>query len=242
MNLSFVERGGIIIALDPESVDGCKQILDKTTRITGVAGYKIGLTSVLRLGLAEVVRQFRQHTDLPLLYDHQKAGADVFDMAPKFARICAQAGVDGLILFPTAGPRAVDAFVGESIKHDVLPIVGGELPFSDYTVSGGGYVADDALIRILRASIEAGARSFVLPGHCTERFRQHASLLRELIADPLILVPGIGPLGGKLPELVAAAPDCHVLGVVGRAVYSADDPAEAAKALVHEARQAAALN
>lgn len=236
---SFQDRQGIIIALDVESVEGCKRIIDLTTGMDGVAGYKIGLTLVLTLGLFETVRQLREHTDLPLLYDHQKAGADVFDMAPKFARICAQARVDGLILFPTAGPRAVSAFVGESIKHGMLPIVGGELPFPDYTVSGGGYVADDALERILQASVAAGATSFVVPGHHAATFGQRAELLRQWVDAPLLLVPGIGPLGGKLSDLVRAAPECRILGVVGRAVYDAQDPARAAAALIQEAHQAA---
>ena len=105
--IRFRSRHGVIVALDADSVDACKQTIDLTTRVEGVVGYKLGMTMALRLGLAESVRQLRAHTDLPLLYDHQKAGPDVFDMAAKFAGLCAEAKVDGLILFPTAGPRAV---------------------------------------------------------------------------------------------------------------------------------------
>ena len=57
--------------------------------------------------------------------------------------------------------------------------------------------------------------------------------------QPVFIVPGIGPLGGRLADLVAVARGCSVLGVVGRAVYAADDPAAAARALVAEAQQAA---
>src|SRR4051812_2603544 len=116
----FRARHGLIVALDADSVEACTRTIDATTAISGVVGYKLGMTTVLRLGLAEAVRRLRGHTDLPLLYDHQKAGPDVFDMAPKFVGLCAEAKVDGLILFPTAGPRSVDGFVGETLKRGLL--------------------------------------------------------------------------------------------------------------------------
>jgi orotidine-5'-phosphate decarboxylase len=237
--IKFRAKHGIIVALDADSVDACKRTIDATTVVQGVVGYKLGMTTVLRLGLAEAVRQLRKHTDLPLLYDHQKAGPDVFDMAAKFAGLCAEAKVDGLILFPTAGPRSVEGFVGEAIKHGLLPLVGGDLPFPDYNVSGGGYVADDALERIIDKSIDVGATHFVIPGNTPDKLRRHAARVREKLPTPVFVAPGIGPLGGKMGELVRAAPGSSVLGVVGRAVYDAKDPASAARALADEAQAAA---
>ena len=237
--LRFRSRHGIIVALDGETVDACKQTCDLTTGIEGVVGYKLGMSMALRLGLAEAVRQLRSHTDLPLLYDHQKAGPDVFDMAAKFAALCAEARVDGLILFPIAGPRAVEGFVGETIKHGMLPLVGGDLPFPDYNVSGGGYVADDALERIIDRAVEFGASHFVVPGNTPDKLRHHSLRLKSMLRAPVFVVPGIGPLGGKIGELVAAANGCSVYGVVGRAVYAAPDQSAAARALVDEAMAAA---
>ena len=234
----FRSRHGIIVALDADSVDACKKSIALTTRVDGVVGYKLGMTMALRLGLAESVRQLRAHTDLPLLYDHQKAGPDVFDMAAKFAGLCAEAKVDGLILFPTAGPRAVQGFVGETLKRGMLAIVGGDLPFPDYNISGGGYVADDALERIIDKSIEFGADHFVVPGNTPDKLRHHSARLKGRIANPVFVVPGIGPLGGRIGDLVAAANGCSVYGVVGRAVYGAPDQTAAARALVDEAMAA----
>ena len=237
--LRFRSKHGIIVALDAQTVDACKQTCDLTTGIEGVVGYKLGMSMALRLGLAEAVRQLRSHTDLPLLYDHQKAGPDVFDMAAKFAALCAEAKVDGLILFPIAGPRAVEGFVGETIKHGMLPLVGGDLPFPDYNVSGGGYVADDALERIIDRAVEFGASHFVVPGNTPDKLRHHSLRLKSMLRAPVFVVPGIGPLGGKIGELVAAANGCSVYGVVGRAVYAAPDQSAAARALVDEAMAAA---
>jgi len=237
-SVKFRARHGIIVALDADAVDACKQTIDLTTRVDGVVGYKLGMTMALRLGLAESVRQLRAHTDLPLLYDHQKAGPDVFDMAAKFAGLCAEARVDGLILFPTAGPRAVEGFVGETIKRGMLALVGGDLPFPDYNVSGGGYVADDALERIIDKAIEFGATHFVVPGNTPDKLRHHSARLKSRLAAPVFIVPGIGPLGGKIGDLVAAANGCSVYGVVGRAVYGAPDQTLAARQLVDQAMAA----
>ncbi|MEO8203769.1 MAG: orotidine 5'-phosphate decarboxylase / HUMPS family protein [Betaproteobacteria bacterium] len=238
-SVRFRSKHGIIVALDADTVDACKRTVDATTSVEGVVGYKLGMTTALRLGLAETVRQFRAHTDLPLLYDHQKAGPDVFDMAAKFAALCAEAKVDGLILFPLAGPRAVEGFVGESIKQGILPLVGGDLPFPDFNMSGGGYVADDALERIIDKAVESGANHFVVPGNTPDKLRHHSARLKSMLRAPVFVVPGIGPLGGKIGELVAAANGCSVYGVVGRAVYGAPDQAVAARALVDEAMAAA---
>jgi orotidine-5'-phosphate decarboxylase len=229
---------GIVVALDADSVDESKRVIEQTTHIDGVAGYKVGLTVVLRLGLSEAIRQLRAVTDLPIIYDHQKAGPDVPDMAGKFTATCRTAGVDGLILFPIAGPRAVDGFVGEAMKQHVLPIVGGDLPFPDYNASGGGYVIDNALDLIFARALSLGADHFVVPGNTPAKLTHHAARLAEQLERPTFLVPGIGPLGGTMGSVVRAACGARVFGVVGRAVYAAKDPAESAKRLVAEAQAA----
>jgi len=232
----FKSSHGIIPALDSETLDEIKAVVAATTRITGVVGYKVGLTAVLRLGLAKAVQELRGVTDLPLIYDHQKAGPDVPDMAAKFTAICREAGVDGLILFPVAGPRAVREFAGGALRNGLLPIVGGDLPLPDYNVSGGGYVADDALARIIADAVALGVDHFVIPANNAARVKRLAADLVLLLDHPPALVlPGIGALGGSIGNVFAAAPGCRLYAVVGRAIYHAPDPAEAAKALAEEA-------
>jgi orotidine-5'-phosphate decarboxylase len=228
---------GILIALDMESLDQMRRVVERTSDIPGIVAYKVGLTATLRLGLGGAVRHLRAATDLPLIYDHQKAGPDVPDMASKFCATCKEAKVDGLILFPIAGPRAVAAFAGSAYRNRLLPIVGGDLPFPDYNASGGGYVIDDALDKIFRKAIEVGVDHFVIPGNTPDKIRHHARWLVEKVERPSLFVPGIGALGGSIADTFAAAPGCNVYAVVGRAIYDADDPAEAARRLGAEARR-----
>ena len=156
---------GIVPALDIDSHEHLERVVRETSKREGVAGYKLGLTSVLHFGLRESVRRLRDLTDLPIIYDHQKAGPDMPDMAKKYTALCKEADVDGLILFPVAGPTAVDSFVGEAIRADLTPFVGGEIPVPDYGVSGGGYMLDDALDRILVRAVQNKSDHFVLPAH-----------------------------------------------------------------------------
>lgn len=228
-------RCGVVVAIDTDTVEEAERVIRLTSGVAGIAGYKVGLTVVLRLGLAAAIAKLRAATPLPLIYDHQKAGPDVPDMATKFSATCRSAGVDGLILFPIAGPRAVDGFVGEAMRNRLLPIVGGDLPFPDYNAAGGGYVVDDALDLIFERALGVGADHFVVPVNTPAKLRHHAAWLKNRIDVPTFLVPGIGPLGGSLPDAVRAAPGCRVFGVVGRAIYAAADPAEAAKRIAGEA-------
>ena len=226
---------GVVPALDADSFDEARRVVEKTTGIDGVVAYKIGATSVLQRGLAAAVAALRSVTDLPLIYDHQKAGADIPDMAAKFAAACARAGVDGVILFPTAGPRAVDGFVGEARRRKLLPIVGGELPLPDYLAKGGGYVADDALSRIVDRCLALRTDHFVAPATDLDRLRGIAGSLVRRLERPFLFLPGIGALGGSIERAFAAAPGCRLYAVTGRAIYAAPDPAEAARRLAGEA-------
>lgn len=226
---------GIMPSLDMESLDEARGVIEKTTRIDGVVAYKFGLTTVLRHGLAQTVDAMRQVTDLPLIYDHQKAGADVPDMAAKFAATCREAGVDGLILFPVAGPRAVSEFVGHAYKNRLLPVIGGDLPLPEYNIKGGGYIADDALFRIIERCVGMKADHFVVPATQPEKIRSISEWLTRGLEAPFLFLPGIGPLGGGISEAFSEAPGCRCYAVVGRAVYGADDPGEAARKLGAEA-------
>ena len=182
-----------------------------------------------------MVQVVREYTDHPLLYDHQKAGPDIPDMAPKFVRLCRAAGVAGLILFPLAGPGAVKSFVGSSLEEGLVPIVGGALPLPDYLVSGGGFVADDGPTRIFEQAAALGAHHFVVPANEAATARRYVSLLRERVERPSLIMPGIGSLGGTIASAFAETSGCRAYAIVGRAIYASADPTEAARRLGAEA-------
>lgn len=226
---------GIVPALDINSPEHLELVVRETSKREGVAGYKLGLTSVLRFGLRESVRRLRDLTDLPVIYDHQKAGPDMPDMAVKYTALCKEADVDGLILFPVAGPTAVDSFAGEAIRAGLTPLVGGEIPVPDYGVSGGGYMLDDALDRILARAVHNKVDHFVLPAHDVVKIKRWSKWIASNVASPLVLLTGFGALGGSIETSFAAAAPCkRRFAIVGRLITGSKTPGDAAAHLYEQ--------
>lgn len=235
MPKSFSGALGIVPALDVDDPGQLTRVVRATTGVPGVAGYKLGLTTVLRYGLEEATRRLRDLTELPILYDHQKAGPDMPDMARKYAALCAAADLDGLILFPVAGPTAVDSFVGEALKAGLTPVVGGEIPVPDYGVSGGGYLLDDVLDLILARAAARGADHFVFPAHDPAKIRRWSGWIAANIEKPVVFLTGFGSLGGTVDSAFRASAACpRRFAIVGRLITTAKDPAGVAEKLYGE--------
>lgn len=232
---------GIVPALDIDSPEHLELVVRETTKREGVAGYKLGLTSVLTFGLAESVRRLRDLTDLPILYDHQKAGPDMPDMAVKYTAMCEEAGVDGLILFPVAGPTAVDKFVGEAVRAGIIPVVGGEIPVPDYCASGGGYMLDDALDKILVRAVHNKADHFVLPAHDKAKITRWSNWIADNVKNATALVTGFGALGGTVEAAFSASSACpRRFAIVGRLITNSKAPGDAAARMFEQMQSVAA--
>lgn len=233
--LNFRSEYGIIPALDLESVDAIRSVVEQTCEVDGVVGYKLGVAGALRLGLSGAVRAIREITDLPVLYDHQKAGLDIPDMARKYCAICQEAGVDALVLFPLAGPTAVEQFVVHTREHGMCPVVGGDFPMADYREAGGGYVANDGPQRIREKALELSVTHFIVPSTDPAEVRRVSESLSSRIGRPKLFLTGIGAMGGSIKTAFAAARGSSCYAIVGRAVYGSASPKEAAKTLAAEA-------
>jgi orotidine-5'-phosphate decarboxylase len=239
-DLRFPAENGVIPALDVESVDELQRLVETTHDVEGIVGYKLGVVGALRLGLRGAVQAICDITDLPVVYDHQKAGPDIPDMAAKYVAICSEAGVHSLILFPLAGERAAREFASHAQREGLIPIVGGALPFAEYYVSGGGYVADDALDRIFALSVTLGVTDFVVPANDPGMVRHYAETLQAEVDRPGVFLPGIGALGGGIEDAFAAAAGCRRYAVIGREIYRSKDPRLRAQQLGEEALRWAA--
>lgn len=235
----FDRTFGVIPALDAPSLDDVLRIVEVTSRVEGVVGYKLGLAGVLPLGLPAAVKAIREITDRPIIYDHQKAGPDMADMSGPFTEIARNAGVDGLVLFPVSGPTSTRAFAGDAIKAGLVPFVGGEIPVPDYGISGGGYVADDALDRIIKHAIEIEVDHFILPANDTVKIERRTQAIAEEVHAPWIVLTGFGALGGKFPDAFRAASAIERrFAVVGRAITLDANPADAARRIVDNIQSA----
>lgn len=220
---------GLIPALDVADAASADRIVTATRGVPGVVGYKVGLSTVLELGLPAAIGRIRGLTDHPVVYDHQKAGFDVPSNATAFARTLHRAGVDEAILFPVAGPSTATAYISALQDAGISPIVGGELPVPDFTRSGGGWVDDDALVGVVHLALGLGVTRFVAP--LGPRVARVVAAAEAAGVRPSVLVPGIRS-AADVAALAPLQPRADLRVVVGRAITQAGDPQAAAAGLL----------
>ncbi|HEY5500387.1 MAG TPA: hypothetical protein VIK09_00210 [Candidatus Humimicrobiaceae bacterium] len=76
------------------------------------------MTLVLKNGIKKVTSIIRKHTDLPIIYDHQKFGSDIPEICSgEILRIIKDAGTEALVVFPHAIPEKFSLFTAN--KHPV---------------------------------------------------------------------------------------------------------------------------
>lgn len=217
----------IIPSLDVSTIERMQEVVARTCRIDGIGAYKIGLELALRYGIPNIIAKIREITDLPVIYDHQKAATDIPDLGYKFMSACN--GVDAVIIFPVMGPETLKAWVLAAKEAGMHLIVGGEMTHPGYLSSTGGYIRDTAPDEIYELAASLGIKDFVIPGNKPERIQHY----RELLYDykPIFYSPGLVTQGGEITESGRAAGQFwHA--IVGRAIYDAVDMERSARKLV----------
>ena len=241
----FRHNHGIIIACDVKNIKRLEELIKITYDIEGIAGYKIGSILGLRYGLPKIVKKISSHTDLPIIYDHQKLGTDIPEISGgEMLEVCKESGVNAVIIFPEAGPEtlkstilgSVDPKLKETVKGcfrlGLTPMVGGEMTHKKYLASEGGYISNDAPQRIYVDAAKFGVEYFIIPGTKLDKMKNYCLLL-EKIVKPNFLFPGIGKdyQGGDIKAAFKVVHPHNSYAIVGREIYMAAEPKSVAKKL-----------
>lgn len=214
---------GIIIACDISTKEELSALVQCGERNIVVVGYKIGFALGLRFGLRNVVDIIRSNSSRPIIYDHQKAGTDIPRMGVLFAQCCKEAGVNGIIVFPQAGPETMKSFIEAIHEVGATPIIGGVMTHPAFLRCEGGYIDDSAPSEIYKKSAEIGVEHFILPGNRPEIVRKYVYEISEFKKCINVLMPGIGTQGGKVDEAFRAAGKNRSYAIIGSAIYKAPD-------------------
>jgi orotidine-5'-phosphate decarboxylase len=218
---------GVIVACDVKTLDELKSLVSKTAPVSGIVGYKLGFILGLTYGLKDTVEVIRDITDLPVIYDHQKASTDIPDMGSEFADVMKSAGVDSAIVFPQSGPATQESFIVSLIHQSIVPMVGGEMTHKAYLSKDGGYICDNAPMDMYTNGAKAGAEFFIVPGTKPDSIRKYSELLSK-ITKPKFCFPGIGRQGGDI-EAAFEACNAPAYAIIGSSIYKAADPKKAAE-------------
>ena len=223
----------IVPACDMDDIKLFERLVKETSGIKKIGAYKIGFELGLKYGLRKVVETARKHTNKPLIYDHQKAGTDVPFTGEKFAKVCKEAGIDSVILFPQAGPETEREWIKACKKHGLGVIVGGEMTHKAYLRSEGGFLLDEAPMMMYDVALRNGVNEFVVPGNKPEKISAYLGFFesRKIRAD--LYSPGLVSQGGKISDSGKAA-GARWHAIVGRGIYEAKDMKKAAQELCKE--------
>jgi len=222
------QKKSIIPSCDVSDKKVLEKIIKDTCHLDGIGGYKIGFELSLTYGLKSVVETIRQHTNLPIIYDHQKGGTDIPKLGRNFAKACKFSGVDSVILFPFGGAETEELWIKSCQEEGLGVIVGAHMTQDKFLNSEGGFICDDAPFRIFEIAIENSIRDFVLPGNKPELVQQYRTVIESSTRDIVLYAPGFISQGGKISECgKVAGENWHA--IVGSAIYRANDIKAAAR-------------
>lgn len=224
----------IIVAADVE-ISELSKLVKNSCLVEGIGGYKIGLVLALEEGLPRTVGVIRDHTELPIIYDHQKAGNDVPVMGTKFARVCRKSGIDAVILFPFGGAKTERDWIHAARDEDLRVIVGAHMTQEQFLVSEGGFVADESPRKIFTIAAEEGVRDFVVPGNKIEFVKNYKELLDGLLGKDnfTLYAPGFVTQKGEVSDFAKVVGNkWHA--IVGAAIYNAEDINSAARLMTRQ--------
>jgi orotidine-5'-phosphate decarboxylase len=226
----FDQEKGIIIACDVKKMNDLINLIESTSYMEGIVGYKIGATIALKYGLSDVMNEISSHTDLPVIYDHQKFGTDIPDICVEMLNVYKDAGIRAIIIFPLSGLETLRAAVDASFDLGMIPIVGGEMTHEKYLSSDSGYISEPERIYLDAAKLRV--EYFVIPGKKLDKMEKYRSLICERVKDPKFIFPGIGYQGGNIKDAFEVISPFPRYPIVGRAIYEAKDVRDAARRFV----------
>jgi len=235
MNPLFKSRFGVIVACDVSSIENLQRLIEKTGSVEGIVGYKVGCILGLTYGLPRISEIVQEVTDLPIIYDHQKAGTDIPQLGEGFAQTCKDGGMKGVIIFPQSGPASEEAFIDALLTRDMIPIVGGEMTHPQYLSTDGGYIRGDAPEEMYRLAAEKKVEYYVVPGNKPDQIKKYRELLSPIIDHPKFCMPGIGTQGGQIRSAFEYLKNMSAYAIVGSAIYKSDDMTAAAQIFAREA-------
>ena len=219
----------IIPSCDVSDLTRLKNLVKETCSVDGIGAYKIGLELCIPYGICQVIDTIRKQTDLPIIYDHQKAATDIPELGEKFAK--AVKGVDAVILFPLTGPETEKAWINACKKAKLGVIVGGEMTHKAFLESEGGFISEKESLKIYEIAAKEKINDYVVPGNKPEKIKLYKAFLEARGIKPVFYSPGLIAQGGNITESAQAAGESwHA--IIGRALYNAKDIHKAAKELV----------
>ena len=219
----------LIVALDTDDANRLTMLAQAVAPSAGLV--KVGLEAFVALGSAAVESAA---ASAPVFLDLKLH--DIPNTVAGAARAAGRLGVSMLTVHASGGTAMIAAAAEAAPDVRILAVTVLTSLDGQALAAVGQPPAAEQVPRLARLAVEAGAAGIV----CSP---QEVVAVREAIGHgPLVVVPGVRPAGAAVddqarvatPRSAIEAGASHI--VVGRPITRADDPGEAAAAIVAELR------
>ena len=209
-------RNGVILALDVPSREEAIQVAEAVR--DHVDAIKINWPLILGAG-SNIITEMAGLR--PVICDMKIA--DIPNTNRLIVKQTMARGAEAVICHGFAGADSVKACV-DAAKGQVFVL-------TEMSHPGGEQFTAPVAEKLALLAKGVGARGIVAPATRPERVAE----LRKSVGDLEIISPGVGVQGGKASDTLKSG---ATYVIVGRTIYQAEDPREAARALSEEARTA----
>ncbi|MFA4662006.1 orotidine-5'-phosphate decarboxylase [Pyrococcus kukulkanii] len=205
----------IILALDVYERDRALKIAEDVKDYISMV--KVNWPLIIGSGL-DIIRELKERTGLEIIADLKLA--DIPNTNRLIAKKVYEVGADYII---------VHSFVG---KDSVLAVkeIGEIIMVVEMSHPGALEFINPLTDKFIEMANEIKPFGVIAPGTRPERIKY---IRERLNGEIKILTPGIGAQGGKALEAIKAGADYII---VGRAIYSSENPREAARRIYEEVK------
>ena len=205
----------MVLALDVTDESKALSVADEVSDL--VDAIKINWPLVLSTSPEMITRLSRL---APVICDFKVA--DIPNTARLIVEQARRRSASGVIVHAFAGSDSLVEAVRAAEDLDVFVV-------TEMSHPGGQEFTAPLAERFAQMAVEAHAAGVIAPATRPGRVAR----MREIVGDLLILTPGVGVQGGSASSAILNGAD-HV--IVGRSIYGAADPREAAARLASEVR------
>jgi orotidine-5'-phosphate decarboxylase len=213
--ISMINQKGIIFAADILQKNKLLSIIDKVAPF--VEAIKIGNMVLLEYGW-HIIEEIKKNTKISIIVDLKLM--DIPYVAEILSRRALDKGADGIMVCGTAGGDSIS--ICKSIFKDKLVFIFTQ--FTHFT----GLITEKMANEYIELAVSLKCDGIQVPASIPGRVKK----VKRLVGDKLIIIScGIGEQGPLIGSAIADGADYEI---IGRTIYNAKEPSEAAMLAKYE--------